>query len=137
MVVRADRCAVLARLLLARPGDGTGGQAAPVVQQDVTTYGEWVATLDGYQNAQIQPQVTGYLLKQNYKEGSFVHKDDVLFEIDPRVFQATLDQAKSQLAQAHGQVAQTKAQLRVPSLFPGCRDRLHGHLTECQAQDLR
>jgi membrane fusion protein (multidrug efflux system) len=88
----------------------------PVVQQDVTTYGEWVATLDGYQNAQIQPQVTGYLLKQNYKEGSFVHKDDVLFEIDPRVFQATLDQAKSQLAQAHGQVAQTKAQLQLADI---------------------
>jgi membrane fusion protein, multidrug efflux system len=88
----------------------------PVVQQDVTTYGEWVATLDGYQNAQIQPQVTGYLLKQDYKEGAFVHKDDVLFEIDPRVFQATLDQAKSQLAQTHGQVAQARAQLQLAEI---------------------
>src|ERR671937_730773 len=55
-----------------------------VVQQNVPVYGDWVATLDGYVNAQIQPQVSGYLIKQNYREGSFVHKDDVLFEIDPR-----------------------------------------------------
>jgi membrane fusion protein (multidrug efflux system) len=89
---------------------------APVLQQDVTTYGEWVATLDGYQNAQIQPQVTGYLVKQDYKEGSFVHKDEVLFEIDPRVFQATLDQTKSQLAQARGQVAQSNAQLQLADI---------------------
>jgi RND family efflux transporter MFP subunit len=65
---------------------------------------EWVATLDGYVNAQIQPQVTGYLIKQDYREGSYVHKDDVLFEIDPRPFQAALDQAKAQLAQAEAQL---------------------------------
>jgi membrane fusion protein (multidrug efflux system) len=70
-----------------------------------------VATLDGYVNAQIQPQVSGYLIKQNYKEGSLVHKDDVLFEIDPRPFQAVLDQSKGQVAQAQGQLAQAKAQL--------------------------
>jgi len=79
-------------------------QVARVVQQDVNIYSEWVATLDGYVNAQIQPQVTGYLIKQNYSEGSFVHKDDVLFEIDPRPFQAVLDQAKAQLAQAEAQL---------------------------------
>jgi RND family efflux transporter MFP subunit len=77
---------------------------ARVVQRDVSIYSEWVATLDGYVNAQIQPQVTGYLIKQNYREGSFVHKDDVLFEIDPRPFQAVLDQAKAQLAQAEAQL---------------------------------
>lgn len=55
-------------------------------------------------NAQIQPQVTGYLTKQDYREGSLVHKDDVLFEIDPRPFQAALDQAKAQLAQAEAQL---------------------------------
>jgi RND family efflux transporter MFP subunit len=75
-----------------------------VVQKDVPIYGEWVATLDGYVNAQIQPQVTGYLVKQDYREGSLVHKDDVLFEIDPRPFQAVLDQAKAQLAQAEAQL---------------------------------
>jgi membrane fusion protein (multidrug efflux system) len=63
-----------------------------------------VATLDGYVNAQIQPQVSGYLIKQDYREGSLVHKDDVLFEIDPRPFQAVLDQAKAQLAQAEAQL---------------------------------
>jgi membrane fusion protein (multidrug efflux system) len=79
-------------------------QVARVVQRDVSIYSEWVATLDGYVNAQIQPQVNGYLIKQDYREGSFVHKDDVLFEIDPRPFQAVLDQAKAQLAQAQAQL---------------------------------
>jgi RND family efflux transporter MFP subunit len=79
-------------------------QVAQVVQKDVSIYSEWVATLDGYVNAQIQPQVSGYLIKQDYKEGSFVHKDDVLFEIDPRPFQAVLEQAKAQLAQAEAQL---------------------------------
>src|SRR5208283_4288888 len=58
----------------------------------------------GYLNAQIQPQVSGYLIRQNYQEGSYVHKGDVLFEIDPRPFQAVLDQAKGQLAQARAQL---------------------------------
>jgi membrane fusion protein (multidrug efflux system) len=79
-------------------------QVVRVVQGDVSVYSEWVATLDGYVNAQIQPHVTGYLIKQDYREGSFVHKDDVLFEIDPRPFQAVLDQAKAQLAQAEAQL---------------------------------
>ena len=74
------------------------------IQADVPVHAEWVATLDGYVNAQIQPQVSGYLLSQNYKEGSYVHKGEVLFEIDPRPFQAVLDQAKGQLAQARAQL---------------------------------
>ena len=82
-----------------------------VTQKDVPIYGDWVATLDGYVNANIQPQVSGYLIKQNYQEGSFVHKGDILFEIDPRTFQAALDQAKGQLAQARGQLSQAQAQL--------------------------
>src|SRR5258708_31299291 len=65
-------------------------QVARVVQKDVSIHREWVATLDGYVNAQIQPKVSGYLIKQDYSEGSFVHKHDVLFEIDPRPFQAVL-----------------------------------------------
>ncbi|MGH7194195.1 MAG: efflux RND transporter periplasmic adaptor subunit [Candidatus Saccharimonadales bacterium] len=84
---------------------------AKVQQQTVPVYGNWVATLEGYVNANIQPQVTGYLVKQLYREGSHVHKGDVLFEIDPRPFQAALDQAKGQLAQAHGQLGQAQAQL--------------------------
>jgi RND family efflux transporter MFP subunit len=79
-------------------------QVARVVQKDVSIESEWVATLDGFVNAQIQPQVSGYLIKQDYQEGSFVHKDEVLFEIDPRPFQAVLDQAKAQLAQAEAQL---------------------------------
>ena len=79
-----------------------------VVQQDVPIYQEWVATLDGYENAQIQPQVTGYLITQNYKEGSPVRKGQILFEIDPRPFQAVLDQAKAQLAQWQAQLGKTK-----------------------------
>jgi RND family efflux transporter MFP subunit len=79
-------------------------QVARAIEKDVSIYGEWVATLDGYVNAQIQPQVTGYLIKQAYREGSLVHKDDVLFEIDPRPFRAVLDQARAQLAQAQAQL---------------------------------
>ena len=74
------------------------------VQMDVPIHAEWVATLEGYVNAQIQPQVSGYLIRQDYQEGSYVHKGDVLFEIDPRPFQAALDQAKGQLAQARAQL---------------------------------
>jgi len=79
-------------------------QVAQAMQQDVPVYGDWVATLDGYVNAQIQPQVSGYLVKQNYHEGSVVRAGEVLFEIDRRPFQAVLDQAKGQLAQARAQL---------------------------------
>src|SRR5262249_965469 len=77
---------------------------ATVVQRDTPIYSEWVATLDGYVNAQIQPRVSGYIIKQNYKEGSVVRKGEVLFEIDARPFKAALDQAKAQLAQAEAQL---------------------------------
>ena len=70
-----------------------------------------MASLDGFVNARIQPQVSGYLIRQNYREGSFVHKDDVLFQIDQRPFQAVLDQMKGQLAQARAQVAQARGKL--------------------------
>lgn len=81
-------------------------EVASVVQKNVPVSSEWLGTLEGYVNAQIQPQVTGYLIKQDYREGSYVHKDQVLFEIDPRPFQATLDQAKGQLAQAEATVGE-------------------------------
>jgi membrane fusion protein (multidrug efflux system) len=82
-----------------------------VTPTDVPLTGEWVGTLDGFVNAQIQPQASGYLIKQNYKEGAEVAKGQVLFEIDPRPFQAALDQANGQMEQAKGQVLQAKAQL--------------------------
>lgn len=80
-------------------------EVAPVIQKDVPVQGEWVGTLEGYVNAQISPQVSGYLIRQNYHEGAFVKKGQLLFEIDPRPFQAALDQAKGQLAQAQAQMA--------------------------------
>jgi membrane fusion protein (multidrug efflux system) len=75
-------------------------RVAHPVQQDVPVHKEWVATLDGYVNADIRPQVSGYVISQSYKEGAAVRKGQVLFEIDPRPFQAALDSAKGQLAQA-------------------------------------
>jgi membrane fusion protein (multidrug efflux system) len=78
-----------------------------VIQRDVPVYHEWVATLDGFVNAQIQPQVSGYLIKQDYQEGALVRKNQVLFRIDPRPFEAVLDQAKAQLAQAEAQLGKT------------------------------
>lgn len=103
--------------LLMLEGCASNTQAAPppppevqtvdVQQKDVPIYGEWVAILDGYVNADIRPQVSGYLMKQNYREGSVVHKGDVLFEIDPRPFDAALQQAKGQQAQAEAQLGKT------------------------------
>ena len=86
-------------------------EVAPVEQRDVPVYGEWIGTLTGQVNADVKAQVSGYLLTRNYKEGSYVRKGQLLFEIDPRPFQAALDQAKGQLAQAQAQVIQDQAQL--------------------------
>jgi RND family efflux transporter MFP subunit len=80
-------------------------EVTSVIQKDVPIEGEWVGTLEGYVNAQISPQVSGYLIRQDYKEGALVRKGQVLFEIDPRPFQAALDQAKGQLAQAEARMA--------------------------------
>lgn len=82
-------------------------QVAAVEQKNVPIYGEWVAILDGYINADIRPQVNGYLMKQNYREGMLVRKGAVLFEIDPRPFQAALEQAQGNQAQAEAQVSKT------------------------------
>jgi membrane fusion protein (multidrug efflux system) len=76
-----------------------------VVERDLPLTSEWIATLDGYVNAQIRPEVTGYLVRRAYREGALVRKGDVLFEIDPRPFQAAVSQAKAQLAQAQAQLA--------------------------------
>jgi membrane fusion protein (multidrug efflux system) len=82
-----------------------------VEQRDLPTVHEWIGTLDGMVNAAIKAQATGYLLTQNYTEGSFVRKGQTLFEIDPRPLQAALDQATGQLAQARAQVAQSNTGL--------------------------
>jgi len=96
-------------------------EVATVVQQDVPIYSNWVAVLDGYVNAQIQPHVSGYIIRQDYREGSVVRKGQALFEIDPRPFQAALDQAKAQLAQAEAQLG--KANLDVQRDTPLAQQR--------------
>jgi RND family efflux transporter MFP subunit len=83
-------------------------QIVEVIQRDVPVYHEYLATLDGYVNAQIQPQVSGYLIRQNYVEGAVVSRNQVLFKIDPRPFQAIVDQAKAQVAQAEAQLGKTQ-----------------------------
>ncbi len=113
-------CAILLIVLIAAgcsQGSSAANPAPPAVevvevqQKDVPIYGEWIGTLDGLVNADIKAQVSGYLLKQDYTEGSFVRKGQLLFEIDPRPFQAALDQSQGQLAQASGGSSQAKAQL--------------------------
>ena len=86
-------------------------EVAQVERRDVPIYSEWIGTLDGMVNAEIRAQVTGYLLRQRYTEGSFVRRGQLLFEIDARPFQAALDQAKGDLARAHAQLAQADSQL--------------------------
>jgi len=86
-------------------------QVAEVQQRDVPIYKEWIGTLDGFVNAEIKAQVSGYLVKQEYTEGSFVRQGQLLFQIDPRPFQADLDQAEGRLAQSQGQLEQARAQL--------------------------
>jgi RND family efflux transporter MFP subunit len=98
---------------------GTGTRAAPaapppievevatVSERDVAVSSEWIATLDGYVNAQIRPQVSGYLVQRTYREGAPVRKGDVLFEIDPRPFNAALAQARAQVTQAEAQLTKS------------------------------
>lgn len=86
-------------------------QVALVEQRDLPVRHEWIGTLNGFVNAAINAEVTGYILRQNYSEGSFVHKGQVLFEIDPRPFQAAVDQAAGQLAQSKAQLTQAQAGL--------------------------
>src|ERR1700735_559870 len=84
-------------------------QVVQVEQKDFPIYGEWIGTLDGFTNADVRAQVTGYLLRQGYQEGSFVKQGQLLFQIDPRPFQAALDQAEGQLAQAKANLANAEA----------------------------
>ena len=109
--------AIAATVIVLRLKHGAGGppggtptvEVVQVEQKDVPIYGEWIGTLDGFINADVRAQVTGYLLRQGYLEGAFVRKGELLFEIDPRPFQAALDQAEGQLAQARANLANAKA----------------------------
>ena len=86
-------------------------EVVPVEQTNVSIYREWIGTTDGMVNAEIKAQVTGYLLRQDFKEGSVVKKGQLLFEIDPRPFQAAVDQANGQVAQFQGQLEQATSQV--------------------------
>lgn len=86
-------------------------EVVSVQQSDVPIYKEWIGTTDGMVNAEIKAQVTGYLLRQDFKEGSLVKKGQLLFEIDPRPFQAAVDQANGQVAQFQGQLEQAASQV--------------------------
>jgi membrane fusion protein, multidrug efflux system len=92
-----------------QPGASAEVQVVQVEQKDLPIFGEWIGTLDGFTNADVRAQVTGYIMKQGYQEGAFVKKGQLLFEIDPRPFQAALDQAKGQLAQATAMLANAQA----------------------------
>src|SRR5438128_790062 len=121
LVIGATLCVIAIALLVALGGCKGKGTSPPpkppdvavveVEQQDVPIYSEWIGTLDGMVNAEIKAQVSGYLLRQNYQEGSYVKKGQLLFEIDPRPFQATLDQAHGQVAQFEGQLEQATSQV--------------------------
>jgi RND family efflux transporter MFP subunit len=107
--------AVVFGALRPKHASGAGAVALPVVmvaqveQKDVELYTEWIGTLAGEVNANVQAQVAGYLLRRDYQEGSSVRKGQLLFQIDPRPFQAALDQANGQLAQAIAQLANAEA----------------------------
>jgi membrane fusion protein (multidrug efflux system) len=126
--------AVIVGALRPKRASGAGTVAPPdvlvaqVEQKDVAIYNEWIGTLAGQVNANVQAQVTGYLLRRDYQEGSFVRKGQLLFEIDPRPFQAALDQAEGQLAQAIAQLAnaeavQVRTQLDVERYTPLAREQ--------------
>src|SRR5271166_1013812 len=82
---------------------------ADVIQQSVPDVHEWVAQLNGPVNADITPKVQGYLLQQNYSNGYFVKKGQLLFELDPRQYEAALDQAKAEVAIAEANLARVQA----------------------------
>src|SRR5262245_26439246 len=83
-----------------------------VQPERVALTSEWIATLDGYVNAQLRPQVSGYLLSRKYEEGTPVRKGQVLFEIDRRPFEAALAQARAQLAEAKAQLGKTERDMQ-------------------------
>jgi len=112
----------------APPGAPAIVEIVQVEQKDVPIYGEWIGTLDGFVNADVKAEVTGYLMRQGYQEGAFVKQGQLLFQIDPRPFQAALDQAQGQLAQAKAQLetaeaVQVRTQLDVEKYTPLAREQ--------------
>ena len=127
---------------------GCGKPAAPPAQamgpmpvstvrattSNVPLNGEWVGTLDGFVNANIQPQVSGYLIRQLYREGSMVSKGQVLFQIDPRPFEDAVKQAEGQAGQAQGQLGQAQAQLGLAQINVNRDTPLAGERAIAQSQ---
>src|ERR1700722_12041050 len=125
---------IVGRLTLSKRASGAVAGPPPnvtvaqVEQKDVSLYSEWIGTLDGFVKAAGRGQVTGYLQRQDYKEGDFVKAGELLFEIDPRPFQAVVDQTEGQLAQATAQLAnaeavQRRTQLDVERYTPLAREQ--------------
>jgi RND family efflux transporter MFP subunit len=125
---------IVLRLTTAKGVSGAGVGVVPdvmvvkVEQKDVPIMAEWIGTLDGLSNADVRAQVTGYLMRQDYQEGAFVNKGQLLFEIDPRPFQAALDQAEGQLAQtkailANAEAVQRRTELDVNRYTPLAREQ--------------
>jgi RND family efflux transporter MFP subunit len=83
-----------------------------VMQQDVPVTQDWVAQLNGPVNAEIVPKVQGYLLTQNYQNGYFVKKGQLMFQIDPRQYQAALEEAKAQVARAEAELERVTADVQ-------------------------
>src|ERR1700751_5217012 len=113
---------------LGAPGGTPDVEVVKGQQEDVPIYGEWIGTFDGLVNADVRAEVTGYLSKQGYQEGAFVKQGQLLFQIDPRPFQAALDQAQGQLAQAkaslaNAQAVQGRTQLDVKRYTPLAREQ--------------
>ena len=122
LLIGAVLCLILIGAIVAARRPSKQASAAPasappapvvevvqVAQEDVPIYGEWIGTLDGLVNADVRAQVTGYLQTQGYQEGAFVRKGQLLFQIDPRPFQAVLDQTQGQLQQAKAMLANAEA----------------------------
>ena len=78
------------------------------IQQDVPVVREWIGSLDGSVNADVRARVSGYLISQNYKEGAVVKQGDLLFQVDPSVYEAAVEQAKAGVAQAEANQLQTE-----------------------------
>jgi len=131
--VLASAIFALALILLSGCGKGQGQQAPPVptvevvevIPTDVPVYAEWIGSLDGSINATIRAQVQGYLIKQLYREGDFVRKGQILFEIDPRPFQAAVDQAKADWEQAKASWSKSKAALEQAKADVARMEALH------------
>jgi membrane fusion protein, multidrug efflux system len=119
-------------------------EVADVVQKDVPLHREWVASLDGSVNATILAQVQGYLVKQNYKEGDFVKTGTALFEIDPRPFQASLDEAKAVLSKQRAVLQTARANLarieplaKANAVSQKDKDDATGRVQAAEAQELQ